>query len=377
MQSCLGHTCRDLLPHNEVMVTPICALVDMDSFFASVEVADNPHLSGKPVIVGADPLLGKGRGVVSTCSYEARAFGIHSAMPVRDAYSLCPGAVFLPVRLSRYQVVSGEVMEIIRSIAPVCIPQSIDEALVIIPGSIGYRGAETLARRIRMEIRRRTSLSCSVGVGQSRVVAKIASSRCKPDGLMVIPPEMTGRFLSPLPVREIPGVGDKTTQFLAAHGILTIGDLIRCEQPALTSLLGNTGSQLFLMARGLDPEDSPNSQVSRSIGRETTFQEDVTDPAVLFTVMDSLSKEASEVLRDERFACRTVGIKVRYTGFITRSKACSMLAPTDDPGVIAATARDLLLRMRWDQGVRLVGIRLSGLLIPDTRQSTLLEFSRL
>jgi DNA polymerase IV (DinB-like DNA polymerase) len=226
--------------------------VDMDSFFASIEAREHPEYRGRPLVVGADPKGGKGRGVVSTASYEARKFGIRSGMPISRAFALCPDAVYLPPDFPLYVRVSGEVMEILRAYSGHLHQVSIDEAFLDISPAGGYAGAGELARRIKAEIREKEGLTCSIGIGPSRIVAKIASDLRKPDGLTVVEPDQVLDFLAPLPVGRIPGIGKKTGAELARMGIRTIGELREADVQSLQSRFGRWGIHMHELANGRD-----------------------------------------------------------------------------------------------------------------------------
>ncbi|MCK9308165.1 MAG: DNA polymerase IV, partial [Methanoculleus sp.] len=242
--------------------------VDMDSFFASVEVRCDPSLAGRPVIVGADPKGGAGRGVVSTCSYEARRYGVHSGMPISRAYALCPHGVYLPVNHPLYARVSGEIMAILRRHADRFEQVSIDEAYLDVSGAGGFAAAEALAAAIKREIREEEGLTCSIGVAPGKVVAKIASDYRKPDGLTVISPGEVVGFLAPLPAAKMPGVGAKTGEDLQRMGIRTIGDLSRRDVQDLTARFGRHGVLMHRLARGTDDAEVQGREGYKSVSRE-------------------------------------------------------------------------------------------------------------
>ncbi len=350
--------------------------VDMDSFFASVEVREKPELAGKPVVVGADPKGGKGRGVVSTCSYEARKFGIRSAMPISRAYKLCPTAIFLPVNFPLYIKASSEVMKILRSFAKKFQQAGIDEAYLDMSGAGSFEVAKELALRIKNEIREKTKLTCSIGVAPSKIVAKIASDYQKPDGLTVVVPSKVLEFLSPLPVRKILGVGKKTEAELKAMGIGTIGQLAGYDIQKLLSCFGKWGLYMHELALGIDESEVREEECCKSISRETTFEVDTDDALILYRTMEELAEDVHRSLVDEGFLFKTLTIKVRYKHFITRTRAHTLPHYTDEQGVIKETAKALLKKFIDGKLVRLIGVRLSNLEKRRTRQKLMEEFVR-
>jgi DNA polymerase IV len=257
--------------------------VDMDAFYAAVEQRDRPELQCRPVIVGADPKGGRGRGVVSTASYEARRFGVCSAMPISVAFRLCPKGVYLSVDMEKYASVSKQVMAILRRFTNVVEPVSIDEAFLDVTGSArAFGSGEQIARRLKDEVRSELHLTASVGVATSKLVAKIASDLRKPDGLVVVAPGTEAEFLAPLPVRRLWGVGPKLEEQLAKLGVQTIGALAALEERALKRRLGSHGHDLLRLARGEDEREVlAESCQAKSLGQETTFDEDQSDLDVL------------------------------------------------------------------------------------------------
>ncbi len=348
--------------------------VDMDSFFASVEVRENPELKGKPVVVGADPKGGKGRGVVSTCSYEARKYGIKSGMPISRAYKLCPTAVFLPVNFPLYIQVSGEVMNILRNYAKKFQQVSIDEAYLDASNIGSFGVARELALRIKKEIIEKEKLTCSIGIGPNKIVAKIASDYKKPDGLTVVEPSHVKEFLSPLPVRKILGVGKKTEAALKAMGIEKIGQLAECDVQLLLSRFGKWGIYMHELAQGIDESEVREEECCKSISRETTFEQDTDNPEILNQTMDVLVEDVQKALIEEGFLFKTLTIKVRYKGFITRTRAHTLLHYTDEHYIIKDTAKALLKEFIDGKMIRLIGIRLSRLEKRRSRQKSMEEF---
>lgn len=337
--------------------------VDMDSFFAACEEREDPSLKGKPVVVGADPKGGKGRGVVSTANYEARKFGLRSAMPIGKAFMLCPECVFLPVDFALYNKCSLEVMAILRRHAVRFEQWGIDEAFVELAGKAGdFAEAEREARRIKAEIKAETGLSCSVGIGQNKIVAKIASDYRKPGGLTLVRPEEARQFLAPLPVRKLLWVGGKTEEALASIGIRTIGDLAGADPGMLYENFGKMGPALRLLAQGVD--DSPLVERSRakSIGRQVTFGEDTRDAGEVFGKVGELCEEVYGQAVMEGVFFRTVTVTVRFSGFETHAKSRSLREHSASLNELGKTALVLAGELvGGDRPVRLVGVRVSGL----------------
>ncbi len=351
--------------------TRIILHLDMDSFYASVEMQAHPELRNKPVVIGADPKQGRGRGVVSTCSYEARAFGIRSAMPISRAFVLCPHAVFLPPDFERYARASGNVMNILKSTGFRFQQVSIDEAFLDISPLGSFQAAMLFARQIQGVIGEELGLSCSIGIGKSKVIAKIASDFKKPAGLTVVEPAATELFLSPLPVRKIPGIGKKAELALLELGIRTIGELAAFDIRILVAEFGRGASALHEAARGDDAGEVKEQTGVRSISREITFERDTGDSAIVLRTLDALADEVFAGLTDENLRFRTLTVKVRYQGFVTRTRARTLSHYTKKKEVLVSCARTLLQEMIEEKKVRLLGIRLSSLEKPDARQTTL------
>lgn len=337
--------------------------VDMDAFYAAVEQRDHPAYKGRPVIVGADPKRGKGRGVVAACSYEARAFGIRSAMPISRAYHLCPHAIFLPVRMDHYEEVSEEILRIFRRYTDLVEPLSIDEAFLDVTGSTRLFGEPTrIARRIKAEIWREERLTASVGVAPNKFVAKIASDFKKPDGLVVVRPEEVAAFLADLSVAYLWGVGKKTAASLQALGITTIGELARWPEDALSKRLGALGEELHGLSRGIDDRPVIPEAPAKSMGAETTFAIDLEDPHQIRQHLLRLAERVSARLRREGSAGATITLKLRFADFTTLTRSCTLREPITLTEEIYSRAlalfQKILLRGRK---VRLVGIAVSKL----------------
>ncbi|MGN9839465.1 DNA polymerase IV [Nonomuraea sp. H19] len=334
--------------------------VDMDAFFASVELLDRPELRGRPMIVGSTA----GRGVVLSATYEARAFGVHSAMPMGRARRLCPQAVIIPPSHGKYSEVSKGVMEIFHSITPLVEPIASDEAFLDVGGARRRLGSPAaVAAMIREQVLDRFGITCSVGVASSKFVAKLASKQCKPDGLLVVPAGEVVEFLHPLPVSALWGVGERTEQSLVRLGIRTVGDLARVPSGTLQRELGQAvGGHLAALAWGRDERPVSAHAPDKSIGNEETFAADVDDPEVIRRELLRLSERVAARMRKGGHVGRTVSVKLRRADFTTINRSRTLREPTDVAQVIYATACELfqaagLQRVR----LRLVGVRMENL----------------
>jgi DNA polymerase IV (DinB-like DNA polymerase) len=346
--------------------------VDMDHFYTAVEERLRPELKGKPVIVGADPKEGKGRGVVSTSNYEAREFGVRSAMPISRAWKLCPQGTYLPINMKLYERASNEIMNILREYAGKFEQCGIDEAFLDITSKVkDYAEAEALALKLKKEIFQREQLTCSIGIGPNKTVAKIASDIQKPNGLTIVIEDETKKFLAPLPVRKLPWVGRKTEQALENMGIRTIGDLANCDATVLSEKFGAAGAQLYSMAHGMDKSEVEEKGEVKSIGRDITFQEDTADTVFILKALDELAEDVyNEILR-QRFSFKTVTIRVRYENFETHMHGKTLPFITGRLRDLTKTAQELIRPyLKPDRKIRLVGIRASNF-VSDIRQKKL------
>ena len=337
--------------------------VDMDQFFAAVEERERPEIQGKPVVVGADPKEGTGRGVVSTSNYEARKYGVKSGIPITRAWRLCPNAVYLPVNYSLYQKVSARIMAILRSYADKFERWGLDEAFLDVTSRVkNFEEAEKLAQKIKNEIYKKETLTCSIGVGPNKLVAKIGSDFEKPDGLTVVRGEGAKAFLSPLRVRRLLWVGRKTENRLNMLGIKTIGDLANYDASVLAEKFGVAGTQLYLSAQGIDNSEVQERWERKSMSREITFEEDTSDYALIFDTLDAISEDLHQELATSNFTFKTTTVKIRYKNFETHTHSKILPFFTDRLKDIQKSARDLVQDyLRPDRKIRLIGVRLSNL----------------
>jgi DNA polymerase IV (archaeal DinB-like DNA polymerase) len=346
--------------------------MDMDHFYTAVEEREHPEFKGKPVIVGADPKEGRGRGVVSTSNYEARKAGVHSGLPISRAWKLCPQAVYLRPNFPLYIRVSNEIMEIARRHADKFEQWGLDEAFLDISDRVkNYAEAEELAKRMKREIAEKEEMTCSIGVGPNKLVAKVASDFHKPDGLTLVREDEVERFLSPLPVRRLLWIGRKTEGKLKTFGINTIGELARYDPTVLTETFGVFGTQMHLMARGIDRSEVETRGEVKSVSHETTFEEDTDDAEMVLRTSDGLSEEVARDIQNQNISFKTVTIKLRYENFETHTSAKTLSFMTNRAQDIKKTARDLLQPfLNRNKKVRLIGVRVSTLMKGD-KQKTL------
>jgi DNA polymerase-4 len=348
--------------------------VDMDAFFVSVELLHRPELRGKPVVVGGRP---DQRGVVSAASYEARKYGIQSAMPLRTAARLCPHAVFLGGNHAAYSEWSDRVAAILAKYSPVVEMVSIDEACLDLSGTDRLQGSPLAAAdRLLREISAKTGLPCSAGLASTRLVAKVASDQAKPRGLLWVPPGCEQRFLFPLGVRKIPGIGKVTESALRALGVETVGQLAALPAEKLETIFGQWGMALYRKARGLDSYEFVIDAEPKSISHNHTFGEDTDDRALLHAMLSHLSQKACKRLREAAFEARTLTLTLRYAGFETHTRAKTLALPTNLDATISQVFRELF-DAHWDRSrkVRLLGVSLSQL-THGSRQLDLLEGDR-
>ncbi len=336
--------------------------VDMDAFYAAVEQRDHPEYRGKPVIVGSDPKQGKGRGIVATCSYEARKFGVHSAQPISKAWKLCPQGVYVLPDMEKYGRVSGRVMAILQEFSNMIEQISIDEAFLDVTGSARLFGdGADIARKIKSRIREELGLTASVGVAANKFVAKVASDLKKPDGLVVVEPGHEKEFLAPLPVGRLWGVGPKTEASLKQAGLEKIGQIAGLQHSELAARLGKTGAHLWQLSQGIDDRPVVPEEGFKSIGHETTFDRDTADRELLHSTLLHLSEKVAQRLRSNGARARTIAIKFRESDFSTFTRRITLNAPVNTAEQILPAAERLLKSLlREGVLVRLIGVYASN-----------------
>ena len=336
---------------------PAIIHLDLDAFFASVEQLDDPGLRGRPVIVGGT----SGRGVVCAASYEARRFGVRSAMPTAEARRRCPDGVFLSPRFDRYSELSRAVFGIYRRYTPQVEPLSLDEAFLDVTASRALHGEpEAIAAAVKREVRGGTGLTVSAGVADCKMAAKIASDLGKPDGLVVVPPGTTATFLAPLPIGRLWGVGRVTEQALRALGVATVGDLARFPEQVLAEKFGSQGAHMRALARGDDPRPVVPDEEARSVGAEDTFERDLSGQEALLPQLLDQCVRVARRLREAGLRGRTVTLKIKYADFEQITRRATLDAATDDWAEIYRAIREDLSRADLSRAVRLTGVGVSG-----------------
>jgi len=338
----------------------------MDAFYASVEQRDRPELAGRPVVVGGRP---ETRGVVAASSYEARAFGVHSAMSMAKALRQCPSLVIVPPDFSKYKNVSSQIFEIYRSVTPLVEPLSLDEAyLDVTSNAWGETLAVNVARRLKVAIREATALTASAGVAPNKFLAKIASGWQKPDGLTVVAPERVEKFLQGLKIDSLWGVGPVTAAKLRAIGLERVVDLRQVELERLRQAVGSLAEWLARLAQGIDDRPVEPHQERKSVGTENTFAEDLTDVSAIRSEIDAMAREDADWLEHHELYARTVTIKVRYPDFTTITRSHTQVPATRDADALAARAVGLLEKTAaGTRPIRLLGVSLHGLV--DEREA--------
>jgi len=348
--------------------------IDLDAFFVSVEQRDDPSLKGKPVVVGG---RADSRGVVASASYEARAFGIRAGMPLSGASRLCPEAIFIPGSFSKYRQASEEFMAILADFSPFLEPLGIDEAYLDATGFESLHGSiRDMAIKIKQRIKNELRITASVGISSSKVVAKVASDLSKPDGLIEVKAGDEARFLAPLSVRNLPGVGKKTERILSGLSIKTIGKLSTMSQSALKSYFGASGEVLYRFSRGMDERKVEPPQAAKSISRETTFSEDTGDISFIKATLRYLSERVGSDLRQRGRRAASVNLKLRYGDFTTLSRSLTLPKTTDSDQAIFESGLKLLNKMpgREKKPIRLIGIGVSKL-VEAEKQLDMLDSS--
>jgi DNA polymerase-4 len=331
----------------------------MDAFYASVEQLDDPSLRGRPIIIGAPD----SRSVVSSASYEARRFGVRSAMPVGQALRLCPSALVVPPHFDRYLEESAKVMRIFRDVTPLVEPLSIDEAFLDVRGVRRLWGSPgTIARDLRARVRDETGLTCSIGVAATKHVAKMASTISKPDGLLIVSGADTDAFLRPRSVRALWGVGPKAAEALEGRGIRTVADILDTPREVLDRALGNAmGDRVWHLVRGIDPRAVDTERTEKSVGHEETFHEDIADPVILRSELRRLADRVGARLRASGWEAATIAIKVRFADFTTISRSQTLPEPTAVGQRIGDAAHTLFEAIDRRLAVRLIGVRAENL----------------
>jgi DNA polymerase IV (DinB-like DNA polymerase) len=348
--------------------------VDMDQFYAAVEERERPSFKGKPVVVGADPKKGKGRGVVSTASYEARKYGIKSGMPISRAWKLCPDAIYVQPNFKLYIPTSQRIMAILKNHTEKLERWGLDEAFLDVSTNVpDLKRAKELAERIKREIFEQEGITCSIGVGPNKLVAKIASDSEKPNGLTIVHEKDVPRFLSPLPVRKLLWIGKKTERKLNQMGIKTVGELAAYDAAKLTRKFGVMGEQYRLYARGIDHSEVEERDTVKSISRETTFQEDVGDFNRVLETAHNLCREIIEELDERKLLCKTVTVKIRYANFETHMHGKTLSIHIDNLASFRNIVEQLLRQyLARDRKTRLIGVRASQFTSTRTTQKTLI-----
>lgn len=336
--------------------------IDMDAFFAAVEIRDNPKLKGKPVIIGSDPRQTGGRGVVSTCSYEARAFGIHSAMSSKEAYERCPQAVFISGNYEKYKAVGLEIRAIFKRYTDLIEPMSIDEAyLDVTENKLGIKSAVKIACLIQQDIWQELHLTASAGVSYNKFLAKMASDYQKPHGLTVILPDQTQEFLKQMDIAKFHGVGKKTVEKLHEMGIYTGADLLDVSEVTLIDRFGRLGFDLYRKARGIHNSPVKSNRIRKSIGKEKTYGKILQDEEDIKKELTLLSEKVAHNLSMQNKAGKIIILKIRYTDFSTLTRRKSLPQATQDASQIAQTALQLYEELaEKEKGIRLLGITVTG-----------------
>jgi DNA polymerase IV (DinB-like DNA polymerase) len=333
--------------------------IDMDAFFAKIEERENPQFKGKPVVVGANPKRGEGRGVVSTCNYEARKYGIHSALPISRAYQLCPKAIFLPVNMELYQEVSERVMNIIKRYSQNWEIVSLDEAYLDVSIIKAYKKAEELAKNLKREIIAKEKLTSTIGIGPNKLIAKMAMEKAKPNGLLLVNPKQVKSFLEPLDVEDLPGIGPKTAGKLRDIKVNKIKELKELSKLKLKEMFGKAGESFYERARGIDEEPVISNRAVKSIGKEYTFERDTRDSEILFETFEEIIKGVWQELKENNFSFKTITVICRFSGFETHTRSKTFEKPSEDFKTLQKEAKKLLLKfiVENQKPIRLIGLR--------------------
>ncbi|MBI2543518.1 MAG: DNA polymerase IV [Candidatus Aenigmarchaeota archaeon] len=348
--------------------------IDLDAFYASVEEREHSEYKGKPLIVGADPQEGRGRGVVATANYSAREFGVRSAMPISRAWKLCPQGIYVRPNFSLYVKTSHEIMSIVKKYSNKFEQISIDEIFLDVTDKVSdFEAAGKLAERIKKEILNKEKVTCSIGIGPNKLIAKLASDYKKPYGLTIVGFDDVKRFIDPLPVRKLIGIGPKTEDVLKGMKIETVEQLSKVEVKSLIDIFGVFGYRMHEMSLGIDESEVTEEGEIKSIGRETTFEEDVGTPEIVFAAIDELVDGFHEEIITSNIQFKTVSIKIRFENFETHTRAKTFEFHTSDKEIVRDTAKELVQSfLNIGRRVRLIGVRVSGLKFGE-KQKTLRE----
>jgi len=351
---------------------------DLDCFFASVEMRDKLKLKNKPVIIGADPKEGKGRGVVSTCSYEARKFGLHSAMPISKAYRLCPHGIYLRPNFEKYSQTSKEVMNILSSYTDKFQKVGMDEAYIDVSDICkSFKDVEALANRIKNDIKTQVGITCSIGASITKSIAKIASDENKPDGLCIVPPNEIKAFLAPKNITRVPGIGKKTKIYFYKKGIKKIGDLIDFPLHKLTELFGKSGKWIWKVINGLDKRKVKEFHEGRkSISKERTFYKDTDNFELVLSKVEEINDKIHQKLYEKKISYKTITLKIRFEDFQTYTRSKTIDYPICDKDKSIKIFLDLFQEFaKMDKKIRLIGIKFSNFeRTPKIRQETLMKY---
>lgn len=337
---------------------------DLDSFFASVEVRDNPEYKGKPVIIGADPKEGKGRGVVATCSYEARKFGLHSAMPISQAYKRCPEGIYLRPNYEKYHTASNEVMKIIKSYSPLFQQVSIDEAYLDLSAICSnYEEVRNIIKALKNEIYEKIGITISIGCAPTKSLAKIASDYNKPNGITILKPENFKMFLKNLDITRIPGIGKKTKIFYYKQGIRKIGDILNTPLNKMIRIFGKSGKWVWKVANGLDSREVREFEGERkSISKERTFLENTSDFEFILSKLEDINERINKKIIKHNIYYRTITLKIRLEGFLTYTRSKTLPHAIQDKAKVMKVILELYKEFsNSGKRIRLVGIKLSNL----------------
>ena len=337
--------------------------IDMDAFFAQIEERENPHFKGMPLVVGADPKGGRGRGVVATANYIARKYGIHSALPISRAYRLCPKAVFLPPDHRLYKRVSESIFKIIERFSSTLESVSLDEAYIDISFLKNYKEAKELAKKLKAEIIKKQKLTSTIGIGSNKLIAKLASEKAKPDGLLIIKSSQIRKFLEPLDIQDLPGIGPKTAQKLRAIDIYTIKDIKKLTKFKLIEMFGVAGEKIYEKARGIDKSFVKSYDIIKSIGKEYTFEKDTRDSELIFKIFNELIRKVHKEILKNNFHFRTLTVICRFQDFETHTKAKTFKNSTNNLIILKKESKKLFLKFIVESPklIRLIGLRVSGL----------------